>query len=229
MDAKQIAAYKAVEYVKDGMVLGLGSGSTAIFAIQAIGERVKNEGLRVRGIPTSAKSRDLAMQLGIPLIDFGDTAQIDLTIDGADEVSGKLDLIKGGGGALLREKIVAASSDQLLIICDEGKLCKSLGKFPLPIAIIPFGWQITKSALDAFCVTNLRKSLTEPDKPFITDDNLLILDMHIEHVPDAVADFEEELKRRIGVVEVGLFVGMATRVIVGYTDGHTTELIPDMS
>src|SRR5579871_2491333 len=125
------------------MTLGLGSGTTATYAIQALGERIRQEGLRVRGVPTSGRSRELAEALHIPLIDLSDVEQLDLTIDGADEVDPDLHLIKGGGGALLREKLVASASRELIIICDESKLKAELGVYPLPVAVIPFGWETT--------------------------------------------------------------------------------------
>ncbi len=227
MDAKELAARKAVQYVQNGMIIGLGSGSTATFAIQAIGERVQKEGLNVRGVPTSAKSRDLAIQLGIPLAELGAVDQIDMTIDGADEVNDKLDLIKGGGGALLREKLVAAASRELLIICDEGKILPELGKFPLPVAVVPFGWQSIQRRLDSYCSSiTLRKSKENPEEPFLTDDHLYILDLHLSSIPHP-AILQHELKQIVGVVEVGLFVRMATKVIVGRADGNVTELFAE--
>lgn len=224
MDAKEVAARKAVEYVKDGMTLGLGSGSTATHAIRFIGERVKNEGLRVRGIPTSGRSRELAEELGIPLTDFAEVSELDLTIDGADETDTRLNLIKGGGGALLREKIVASASRERIIICDESKLHTTLGTFPLPLVVTPFGWESTRRLLARFGGTiTLRE--TQEGKPFLTDDGLYIVDMHLGRILDPVA-LERNLKEIVGVLEVGLFVGMTSRLIVGYTDGRIEEILP---
>lgn len=226
MDAKEAAARRAVGYVQNGMVLGLGSGSTAAWAIQAIGERLQKEKLRVRGVPTSLRSRKLAEALHIPLIDLYETDEIDLTIDGADEVDPALHLIKGGGGALVREKIVACASRQLIIICDESKLKPVLGAFPLPVAIIPFGWETTRQRLEALhpeAAITLRQAAGASGAPYKTDDGLYILDMHLGQIAD-VPDMERRIKQTVGVVEAGLFVGLAGKVIVGYPDGHTEEL-----
>jgi ribose 5-phosphate isomerase A len=224
-DAKIVAARKAIKYVQDGMTLGLGSGSTAVHAIRAIGERMRQEGLRVRGVPTSGRSRELAEELGIPLIDLCKLREIDLTIDGADEVDPALNLIKGAGGALLREKIVACASRELVIICDDSKLKPTLGAFPLPVAIVPFGWRTTRERLLRFGGTITLRMAEGTDAPFVTDDGLYILDMHLGRIGDVPA-LERDIKKVVGVVEVGLFVHLATRVIVGYADGHTEERAP---
>lgn len=224
MDAKEIAARRAVEYVRNEMILGLGSGSTAAHAIRAIGERIQQEGLRVRGVPTSRKSQELAEALHIPLCALEDVPAIDLTIDGADEADPSLNLIKGGGGALLREKLVACASRELIIICDESKLHPCLGAFPLPIAVVPFGWTTTRSRLLRYCgEITLRQS--SDGRPYVTDDGLYILDLHLERILDTSA-LEENLKRTVGVVEIGLFLGLASRVIVGYPDGRIEEHLP---
>lgn len=223
MDAKEAAALRAVQYVRDGMILGLGTGSTAKFAIQAIGERIRQEGLHLQGVPTSMPSRDLAEQVGIPLLDLSDAPSIDLTIDGADEVDPALNLIKGGGGALVREKLVASASREMIVIGDDAKWKPVLGSFPLPVAVIPFGWKTTCERLRTFGRSiTLRPSKTAPDQPFVTDDGLYILDMHLGVIRDA-ASLERSLKQVTGVVEVGLFVGLATRVILGSSDGSTVE------
>lgn len=226
MDAKEVAARRAVEYVQDGMTLGLGSGSTAAYAIQAIGERLHREGLRLRGVPTSARSRELAEELRIPLIDLEDEHAIDLTIDGADEVDPALNLIKGGGGALVREKIVASASRAVIIICDNSKMKPALGTFPLPVAVLPFGWKTTRQRLQDLNLGGaiaLRQAADESGRPYVTDDGLYILDMRLGPIPDVPA-LECRLRQVIGVAEVGLFVDLASRVIVGYPDGHTEEL-----
>src|SRR4030095_1356809 len=146
MESKRIAAEKAVEFVKDGMIVGLGTGSTAYFAIQKLGQRVK-EGLSIKAIATSNQSEELAKELGITLLSFAEIETIDITIDGADEVDERWNLIKGGGGALLREKIVASASKQLIIIVDESKLSQHLGSFPLPVEIVKFGFEMTMKKL----------------------------------------------------------------------------------
>ncbi len=226
MDAKEVAARRAVEYVRDGMILGLGSGSTAAHAIRLIGERVQSEGLRVRGVPTSGRSRELAEALGIPLADLWDIHELDLTIDGADEVDPALHLIKGGGGALLREKIVAGACKELIIICDDSKLKPVLGSYPLPIAIVPFGWKTTRQRLERFGGTiTLRESEPGSGEPYVTDDGLYIVDMHLGRIGDVPA-LERNLKEIVGVVEVGLFVDLTSRLILGYADGHVEERVP---
>ena len=161
MDAKAVAARRAVMLVEDGMTVGLGSGSTATYAIQFIGERMRNEGIRVVGVPTSRSTNALAESEGIPLVDITCTGGIDLTIDGADEVDAGLNLIKGGGGALVREKIVAAASRQLLIICDDSKKHSQLGRFPLPVAVVPFAWHTTRVRLLNYCPIGQAAQATE--------------------------------------------------------------------
>ncbi len=150
---KKLAAEKALGYVRDGMVLGLGTGSTAYWAIRGVGERVR-KGLKIKAVATSLQSDHLAREEGIGMLDFSEIDHIDLTIDGADEVDGKLNLIKGGGGALLREKIVAAATGYYIIIVDESKLVPCLGKFPLPVEVAPFGWEMTRRRLEKLgCTT----------------------------------------------------------------------------
>jgi ribose 5-phosphate isomerase A len=226
MDAKEAAARKAVEYVQDGMTLGLGTGSTAAYVIQAIGERVQREELKVRGVPTSVRSREMAAALGIPLADLSDPdlGELDLTIDGADEVDRQFCLIKGGGGALLREKIVASAGRELIIVCDSSKIKPTLGAFPLPVAVAPFGHLATLRRLQT--VTREVTLRVQADgTPYVTDDGLYIYDLHMQLISDPPA-LERRLKKIVGVVEVGLFVELATRVVVGYEDGHTEELTP---
>jgi len=224
LDAKAVAARKAVAYVQNGMILGLGSGSTAAHAIRFLGERIRKEGLEVRGVPTSGRSRRLAEELGIPLIDLVGVDAIDLTIDGADEVDPALHLIKGGGGALVREKIVACASRELIIICDDSKLKPALGAFPLPVAVVPFGWETTRRRLERFGGAITLRQAADSNAPFVTDDGFYILDLHLGRIEDVPA-LERQLKQVVGVVEVGLFVGLASRVVVGYTDGHTEERV----
>jgi len=221
LTGKEAAARKAVGYVEHGMTLGLGTGSTATFAIQALSERLLLEKLKITGVPTSRRSRDLALSLGIPLTDFANVTRLDLTIDGADEVDANLNLIKGGGGALVQEKIVAAASDRLLIICDESKVKPQLGEFPLPVAVIPFGWQSTHLQLTSLCETaTLRVNLD--NTPYLTDDHLYILDLHCNPIIDP-AHFEKTLRQIPGIAQVGLFCGMTSRLIIGFEDGTVEE------
>src|SRR5215472_11715973 len=165
---KKIAAGKAIEYIRNGMTLGLGTGSTAYWAIQGIGEMVKN-GLSVQAVATSLQSESLARELGISLLPFSEVDRLDITIDGADEVDEKLNLIKGGGGALLREKIVAAATRFYIIIVDESKLVHHLGKFPLPVEVVPFAWELTVRRLaELDAVPRMRMA---GDKPYLTDNH----------------------------------------------------------
>lgn len=223
MDPKEAAARHAVQYIQSGMTIGIGTGSTSAFAIDAIGERMQQENLKLRAIPTSDHSREQAKSLGIPLTGFAEATRLDLTIDGADEVDDALHLIKGGGGALLREKIVARASDQLIIICDHTKMKPHLGGHPLPVAVVPFGHEATRRRLHAFTdYVILRPDPHDPTRPFITDDQLYIYDLQMTPILDPPT-LEAEIRRIVGVVEVGLFTHMASRVIVGYEDGHTEE------
>jgi ribose 5-phosphate isomerase len=216
MESKRIAAEKAVELVKEGMKVGLGTGSTAYWAIQAIGRLVKEEGLHIQAVATSVQSEQLAKELGIPMMPFADVDVLDLTIDGADEVDPQLHLIKGGGGALLREKIVAAASKQLIIIVDESKAVQQLGKFPLPVEIVPFAFELTVKKLQKLgCEPKLRKN---GDELYITDNGNYIADCEFVAIADPEA-LHDDLNRIPGVVDNGLFIHMANLVIVGSTDG----------
>jgi ribose 5-phosphate isomerase A len=224
MNAKEAAARRAVEAVKSGMIIGLGSGSTATFAIQALAERMHKEELNIAGVPTSIRSSELAEELGIPIKALFDLGEIDMTIDGADEVNPDFHLIKGGGGALLREKIVAAASKERVVICDESKMVPQLGKFPLPVALAPFGWRTTLQRLRDICPNlSLRSDKTSPSLPFVSDDGMYVADLPMESIADPAA-LEQQIKAILGVVEVGLFISMATRIVVGKPDG-TTKII----
>ncbi len=215
-ELKQQAAEAAIAEVTDGMVLGLGTGSTASLAVEALGRRVQ-AGLRVWGIPTSERTATLAASLGIPLTDFAAHPHIDLTIDGADEVhTGTLDLIKGLGGALLREKIVAAASRRMTVVVDESKLVPQLGGVKLPVEVVPFGWEVTAVRLRALqAEPTLRRQ--KDGTVFHTDGGNVILDCVIA-IPNPAAT-AAALKAITGVVETGLFIGMATRIIAGTASG----------
>jgi ribose 5-phosphate isomerase A len=215
---KQSAAESAVALVEDGMILGLGTGSTAKLAVDALGKRVAG-GLRVTGIPTSEATDHQARSLGIPISTLDEHPEIDLTIDGADEVElGPLNLIKGHGGALLREKIVASASKRLIIIVDESKLVERLGsRFAVPVEVVPFGWQATARRLQALGgEIALRTSADK--KPFVTDGGHYILDCGFGQIASP-AKLDLELNGIVGVVEHGLFLGMATQVIVAGESG----------
>lgn len=217
---KQLAGEQATAYVEDGMVVGLGTGSTAYFAIRKLGERLR-QGLRFRGLPTSERSRALAVEEGIPLLGFSEISQVDLTIDGADEVDPAFNLIKGGGGALLREKIVASITGTEIIVVDEAKPVDHLGTFPLPVEIVPFGWQATQRRLkDLDCRPRIRQ---QGDVPFETDNGNWILDCGFGRIEDP-PDLEARIVAICGVVECGLFTGLVHRLIIGKADGSLEDL-----
>ena len=208
---KKLAGEASLQYVADGQVVGLGTGSTAKFAIEALGRRV-HEGLKIRGIPTSVRSRELAQQLGIPLTNFDEVQAIDVTIDGADEFDPDLNLIKGGGGALLREKIVASASKKLVIVTDSSKQVPVLGKFPLPVEVIPFARALLVNEITALgAFVDLRLDAT--GKPYVTDEGHQILDCQFGTIADPPA-LAQRLSNMPGVVEHGLFIGMASVVIL---------------
>jgi ribose 5-phosphate isomerase A len=220
-EQKQLAAAVAVEFVENRMIVGLGSGSTSELAIRLLAEKVK-AGLKIVGVPTSVTTEKLAKRLRIPVAgDFGSLKKVDLTIDGADEVDPQLNLIKGGGGALTREKIVASRSERVIIIVDEKKLVRRLGKISLPVEVLPFGWRSTMEILRSF---GARAKLREqkPDTPFRTDNGNYIVDCVFGKIknPPSLA---QQLKNIVGVVEVGLFVGRADLVVVGRSNGRVEE------
>ncbi len=207
---KQRAAEAAVEYVTDGMIVGLGTGSTTEFAVKKLGERVR-DGLAIRGIPTSDVTKVQAEEEGIPLIDFSETMYIDLTIDGADEIDVNLNMIKGGGAALLREKIVASASKEEIIIVSHEKFVKQLGSFPLPVEVIPFGWQVIFNQLETLGGSpDLR---LKQGQPLRTDQGNYIIDCRFRQIIDA-SQLEQRLNMIPGVVENGLFTGLCTRMIM---------------
>jgi len=221
MNAKQAAAYKAVSYIQDGMTVGLGTGSTAYWAIHYLAERVV-QGLKIVTVATSESTASIAAGKGIKVSSLDSVEYIDIDIDGADEVDRQLNLIKGGGGALLREKIVAAASREFIVIADENKLVDTLGKFPLPVEVLNFGREHTLRHLQQL---GCRPVLREKDgKVYITDNGHLILDCHFNATIVDPALLAEQINAIPGVVENGLFVRMAKKVIVGYTDGSVKEL-----
>jgi ribose 5-phosphate isomerase A len=218
-EMKKQAAEKAVQYIEEDMVVGLGTGSTVEFALKKIGEMVNN-GLTIQGVPTSLKTKRLATELKIPLIELDDRTEIDLTIDGADEVDSNLNLIKGGGGALTREKIIAYHSKKVIIVVDETKIVKGLGcDCSLPVEITKFAWSATKKSLeDLGCTAELRKIMNEA---FITDNQNYIVDCDFGKITDSEA-LEKEINNLPGVLENGLFIGLADQVIVGSKQGMMT-------
>jgi len=208
---KEAAARASLRFVHDGQIVGLGSGSTAACAVRFLGERVR-AGLRIRGIPTSIHTKQLATNLGIPLTTLEEFQQIDVTIDGADEVDPQLNLIKGGGGALLREKIIASATKQLVIIADSGKKVPMLGKFPLPVEIIAFAQPLLAKRIAALgAAVKLREDAS--GNPFITDEGHHILDCQFGQIPDPPG-LARQLETMPGVVEHGLFIAMASLVLI---------------
>ena len=222
--AKFVASKRAVEFVEDGMKLGLGTGSTAAWMVRCLAERIREEGLKVVGVPTSTRTAELARSLGIKVISLDEAKWLDLTIDGADEFDPELNLIKGGGGALLQEKIVATASDQMIVITDAAKEVDHLGAFPLPIEVIPFGWQTTKAlveeTLGSMDVLGQSSTLRmNGDVPFITDEGNHIVDLHVKCIGNA-RQLALVLNQVPGVVENGLFIDICDKVIIGHGDGR---------
>jgi ribose 5-phosphate isomerase A len=221
---KRTAAMRAIEEVTDGMVIGLGTGSTAAFVVDGLGARVA-AGLKIVGIPTSERTAAQARRLGIPIATFAEHQHLDLTIDGADEVErGTLNLIKGLGGALLREKIVAAASRRLIIVVDREKLVERLGEHtPVPVEVTQFGWQVTADRLARLgCMPQLRHATD--DHPFITDGGNYILDCRFARIADPAA-IEKSIERIVGTIESGLFIGRSSTVISAGPEG-VQVLIP---
>ncbi|WP_375460744.1 ribose-5-phosphate isomerase RpiA [uncultured Enterovirga sp.] len=221
-EQKRAAAERAVGLVEGGMRLGLGTGSTASLFVEALGRRVAS-GLAVVAVPTSEATRAQAEALGIPLATLDEQPELDLTVDGADEIDPELNLIKGGGGALLREKLVAAASRKLVVIADATKRVDRLGRFPLPIEIVPFGLETTRrrvaAALDRLAPGGtLALRLGPSGTPFLTDGGHYILDARLSAIPSP-AETGRALKAILGVVEHGLFIDLATRALIGAQDG----------
>jgi len=211
MDSKKLAGEKAVEFVEDNMIVGLGTGSTVYWTILKLAERIK-EGLKINGVPTSKETEQLAIKLGIPLVDLSVLSKVDLAIDGADEVNPNLALIKGGGGALLREKMIASISEKFIIVADGSKFVQSLGTFPLPIEVIPFGWELTKKQIEKIGPINPILRLKN-NTPFITDNGNYILDCYMKSI-EKPEDLTVQLNMIPGVVENGLFVNMCDFAII---------------
>jgi ribose 5-phosphate isomerase A len=211
-EEKEVAGRAAARLVHDGDIVGLGTGSTAYFAVVALGDCVK-AGLKITGIPTSVHTADLARAVGIPLTTLDEHPEIDITIDGADEVDPKLNLIKGGGGALTREKVIATASKKMVVVVDSGKVVATLGKFPLPVEIIAFARTVIEKKIVSLGATP--KLRTRPDgSPFITDNGNQILDCSFGRIADPAA-LARELSDTPGIVEHGLFIGIAKLALIG--------------
>lgn len=222
--AKFVAAKRATRYVESGMKVGLGTGSTAAWLVRCLGEMVRDDGLRIKGVPTSSRTAQLAREVGIEVISLDEAKWLDLTIDGADEYDSDLNLIKGGGGALLQEKIVATASDQMVVIADISKQVDTLGAFPLPIEVIPFGWQTTKALVEETLIgmdvlgrtTSLRMN---GEHPFVTDEGNHIVDLHLNRIGNP-RQLSLVLNQIPGVVENGLFLDICDAVVIGFGDGR---------
>ena len=216
MDAKQRAGFRAAEFVEDGMRVGLGTGTTARWLVERLGERVR-EGLRVRCVPTSRQTEEQARRSGVTLATLGEVGELDIAIDGADEIGPGLALIKGGGGALLREKLVASAARRFVVIADASKVVEVLGRFPLPVEVVPFAWELTARRVASVAGVEPALRRGEGGEPYVTDNGNFILDCRCGEIADP-ARTERELKSLAGVVESGLFVGMADLAVVS-TDG----------
>jgi len=221
--AKFVAAKRAVDFVEDGMRVGLGTGSTAAWMVRCLGELVRENGLKIKGVPTSTRTAELARDLGIEVITLDEAKWLDLTIDGADEFDADLNLIKGGGGALLQEKIVATASDQMIVIADVAKEVAQLGAFPLPVEVIPFGWQTSKALIEETLINLdvLGRDATlrmNGEAPFVTDEGNYIVDLHLSRIgnPRQLALVVNQIP---GVVENGLFIDICDIVVIGHGDG----------
>ena len=224
--AKFVAAKQATEYVESGMKIGLGTGSTAAWLVQCLGEMVREEGLDVTCVATSNETATLASEVGLQTVPLEEVKWLDLTIDGTDEFDESLALIKGGGGALLREKIVATASDRMIVIADASKRVAGLGKFPLPVEVVPFGLSVTQNLIQEM-LTGLdvlgreARLRMDGDAPFVTDEGNHILDLHLQHIGNP-RQLSFMLNQVPGVVENGLFIDICDMVIVGHGDGKVT-------
>ncbi len=223
MEQKRLAGEKATEYIKDGMIIGLGTGSTVYFMIKKLGDLV-SKGMNIKAVVTSQSTESLAIELKIPLVSIDEVDTIDLAIDGVDEIDSAFNAIKGGGGALFREKIVASLAKKVIWIMDESKLVENIGDFPLPVEVLPFGYTHTLKKLKEF---SLNPELRVVDgKTFITDNGNYIVDLHLEKQLN-ISEISEKLNSVTGVQENGLFINMCDRIIVG-SDDHV-KVIENMS
>jgi ribose 5-phosphate isomerase A len=215
---KELAAKEAVKFITNDLVVGLGTGSTAFYVLKEVA-RLVNEGLRIKAVPTSNKTAEIAGKFNIPLLDINSIDHIDITIDGADEFNRDLVLIKGGGGALLKEKIVASMTRQEIIIADSSKQVLKLGKFPLPVEVIPFASSYVKRELAL--LGGLGNTRMKNDTLFLTDQGNYIIDIHFGPIEDPV-DLADKLNRMEGIVCHGLFIGLANTLIMGVAETGTT-------
>ena len=225
--AKRVAARRAVDFVEDGMRVGLGTGSTAAWMVRSLAEVVREEGMMITTVATSTRTAELAREVGLTVTTLDEVRWLDLTIDGADELDAGLNLIKGGGGALLQEKIVATASDRMIVIADPSKAVDALGAFPLPVEVVPFGWRTTMALIEEM-LSNLEVEGREVARrgteaePFRTDEGNFILDLHLRRIPNP-GQLSLVLNQIPGVVENGLFLDICDLAILGHADG-TVEL-----
>ena len=215
MDQKRVAGEKSTEYIKDGMILGLGTGSTAYYMIKKVGELIKN-GMKIKAVATSKSTESLARELKIPLLSIDEVDKIDLAIDGVDEIDNEFNAIKGGGGALFREKIVASLANEVIWIMDESKLVDGIGEFPLPVEILPYGYKHVIKELQDYSLNP--KIRMKEEEIFVTDNGNYIVDLHIG-TPMNINDVYNKVNRITGVLETGLFINMCNRIIIGTNSG----------
>ncbi|NSB15029.1 ribose-5-phosphate isomerase RpiA [Clostridium beijerinckii] len=215
MDQKRVAGEKSTEYIKDGMILGLGTGSTAYYMIKKVGELIKN-GMKIKAVATSKSTESLARELKIPLLSIDEVDRIDLAIDGVDEIDNEFNAIKGGGGALFREKIVASLANEVIWIMDESKLVDGIGEFPLPVEILPYGYKHVIKELQDYSLNP--KIRMKEEEIFVTDNGNYIVDLHIGK-PMNINDVYNKVNRITGVLETGLFINMCNRIIIGTNSG----------
>ena len=221
---KEEAGIAACNFIKDGMKIGLGTGSTVRYTVIEIGRRISEDGLNVLGVPTSEATRELALEVGIPLVTLSESDGLDLVIDGADEFDNNFSLIKGGGGALTREKIVAQSSKSMIVVADDRKQVETLGDFDLPVEVLPFEWERTRDRISSICPGEV--TLRGGSEPFVTDNNGYILDCSFGPSISDPKSLEMKLLSIAGVVEVGLFVDICDAVVLA-SNGGVLTLIND--
>ena len=221
---KEEAGIAACNFIKDGMKIGLGTGSTVRYTVIEIGRRISEEGLNVVGVPTSEATRELALEVGIPLVTLSESGGLDLVIDGADEFDDDFSLIKGGGGALTREKIVAQSSKSMIVVADDRKQVETLGDFDLPVEVLPFEWERTRDRISSICPGEV--TLRGGSEPFVTDNDGYILDCSFGPSISEPKSLEMKILSIAGVVEVGLFVDICDAVILA-SNGGVSTLIND--
>ena len=214
-DKKKNAGIKATEYIKDGMIVGLGTGSTAKYLVERVGELVKG-GLKIQAVATSKATEEQARELGISLLDVNDVEYLDIAIDGVDEIDKDFNATKGGGGALFREKIVASLAKEVIWIMDDSKLVDSIGDFPLPVEILPYGYKVTLKRLKDLGLNPVMR--LKNNELYVTDNGNYIADLHMS-APVDVKDIKEKLDNTVGVLETGQFLNMCNRIIVGTDDG----------